>query len=124
MEANDTIRASLDSMGPWEGGLPIREIGCTSEAAPDYLLPVSPTPPTEWTLGVVPAPKTIFPTHRNDFSPGDVGCDVAHEERASLVQGSGFTFQPRGILRLLPFFFLGLLLFLDCIFYAESSGSW
>lgn len=62
--------------------------------------------------------EASFPTHRNDLSPGDVGCDVAHEKRASLMQGPGLTFQPGRVLRLLPFFFLGLLLFLECFFYA------
>jgi len=87
---------------------------CASEAAPGSHPPAIPTQ----SLGVTPAH-----THRNDLSPGDVGRDVAHEERARLMQGSGFAFQPRGILRLLPLFFLGLLLFLECFIYAGSSGS-
>jgi hypothetical protein len=37
------------------------------------------------------------------------------------MQGPWLTFQPHSILRLLPFFFLGLLLFLEGIFYARSG---
>lgn len=83
-----------------------------------------PTLGKTWSLGLVPAPNAIFPTHRNDLSPGNVRCDIAHKERASLMQRPGFTFQPRSILGLLPFFFLGLLLFLECFFYAGNGGSW
>lgn len=40
------------------------------------------------------------------------------------MEGPRFTFQPRSVLRLLPFFFFGLLLFLECLFWAESGGNW
>lgn len=102
-------------MGPGERDLPIRETGpCVHQQQCQVLVPAVPSQ----SLPVIPAP-----THRNDLSPGDVGRDVAHEERARLMQGSGFAFQPRGVLRLLPLFFLGLLLFLECFIYAASSGS-
>lgn len=122
-------------MGPWERSLPIREIGMYVRSSIRLSSPhlgyrprlpnSSPTQPqATQSLGVVSGPNAIFPTHRNDLSPGNVRCNIAHKERASLMQSPGFTFQPRSILGLLPFFFLGLLLFLDCFFYAGNGGSW
>lgn len=112
-------------MGPWEGVSLLEKEGYMLEAESHYPLPPHqlPLPATKDGAWVPFLPPILFPTHRNDLCPRDVGCDVAHEEGASLMEGPRFTFQPRSVLRLLPFFFFGLLLFLECLFFAESGGS-
>lgn len=116
----------LKAMGLWEGGLSNqRNRNVCQKQCQIIFSPPHTSTPLRMDGAWVPSLPTMpfFLTHRNYLSPGDVGCDVAHEERASLMQGPGFTFQPRSILGLLPFFFLGLLLVLECCFYTRSSGS-
>lgn len=40
------------------------------------------------------------------------------------MKGPGLTLQPCSVLRLLPFFLLGLLLLLKCIFYTGSGRNY